>query len=81
MRDHQPDILFRGDPVRRVRHRRLAEADFLTRTIAFELAALDRTRDPARRGAGRSWILEAQRRRRAALTDPRTRLPSRRSLP
>ena len=90
LRDHQPDILFQGDSARRARHRRLAEADFLTRNIALELAAHARTGDPARRGAGRRWIFEAQRRRRAALTavrpaaesaEARTRLPTRRSLP
>ena len=67
LRDHQPDILFRGDAARRARHRRFAEADFLTRTIALELQAVARTGDPARRGAGRRWIFEAQRRRRDAL--------------
>ncbi len=83
LRDHQPDILFRGNSARRARHYRLAEADFLTRTISLELRALGQACDPARRGAGRCWIFEAQRRRRAALAaarqaGTRSRLPARR---
>ncbi len=69
LHDHQPDILFQGDSLARGRHRALAEADFLTRNIALELAAMARARGPARRGAGRVWILGAQARRRNVLAD------------
>lgn len=67
LRDHQPDILFQGNPLERGRHRALAEADFLTRNIALELLSVARHDDPARRGAARIWILAAQARRRKAL--------------
>ena len=40
---------------------------FLSRNIALELAAMSTIEDPARRGAGRAWILAAQARRRKAL--------------
>ncbi len=69
LRDHQPDILFQGDSLARGRHRALAEADFLTRNIALELTAMAQAQSPARRGAGRIWILGAQARRRKVLAD------------
>ncbi len=69
LRDHQPDILFQGDSLAHGRHRALAEADFLTRNIALELATMAQARSPARRGAGRVWILGAQARRRKVLAD------------
>jgi hypothetical protein len=69
LRDHQPDILFQGDTLRRGLHRARAEAAFLSRNIAFELVAMARTGDPARKGAGRAWILCAQTRRRKVLAD------------
>lgn len=69
LRDHQPDILFQGDTLRRGLHRALGEAAFLSRNIAVELVAMAATGDPARRGAGRTWILGAQARRRKALAN------------
>ena len=67
LRDHQPDILFQGDTLRRGLHRARGEIAFLSRNIALELAAMAATEDPARRGAGRAWILDAQFRRRKAM--------------
>ncbi|MDH3596296.1 MAG: hypothetical protein OEU09_03345 [Rhodospirillales bacterium] len=69
LRDHQPDILFQGDALRRGLHRARGEAAFLSRNIALELVAMAAAGDPARRGAGRAWILGAQARRRKALAD------------
>ncbi len=67
LRDHQPDILFQGDTLRRGLYRARGEVAFLCRNIALELAAMAASEDPARRGAGRAWILAAQARRRKAL--------------
>lgn len=67
LRDHQPDILFQGDTLRRGLHRARGEVAFLNRNIALELAAMDAMDDPVRRGAGRTWILAAQTRRRRAV--------------
>ncbi len=67
LRDHQPDILFQGDTLRRGLYRAQGEVAFLSRNIARELAAMAAIDDPARRGAGRAWILAAQARRRRAL--------------
>jgi hypothetical protein len=69
LRDHQPDILFQGDSLRRGLHRARAEAAFLSRNIALELAAIADAHDPARKGAGRAWVLCAQACRRKALAD------------
>lgn len=69
LRDHQPDILFQGDSLKRGLHRARAEADFLSRGIALELAAIAAAHDPARKGAGRVWIRRAQACRRKALAD------------
>ena len=69
LRDHQPDILFQGDGLRRGLHRARAEAAFLSRNIALELAAIADADDPARKGAGRAWVLCAQACRRKALAD------------
>ncbi len=69
LRDHQPDILFQGDTLRRGHHRAHGEVAFLSRNIAVELVAMAAAGDPARRGAGRAWILDAQARRRKALAD------------
>jgi hypothetical protein len=69
LRDHQPDILFQGDTLRRGLHRARGEAAFLSRNIALELIAMAAAADPARKGAGRAWILDAQARRRKALAD------------
>ncbi len=69
LRDHQPDILFQGDTLRRGLHRARGEVAFLSRNIALELVAMAAAGDPARRGAGRTWILGAQARRRKALAD------------
>ena len=71
LRDHQPDILFQGDGLKRAQHRALSEAGFLTRNIAIELAAVAQSDDPARKGAARAWIIEAQARRRKVLADAR----------
>jgi hypothetical protein len=67
LRDHQPDILFQGDTLRRGLHRARGEVAFLSRNIALELAAMAAMDDPVQRGAGRAWILAAQARRRKAL--------------
>ena len=67
LRDHQPDILFQGDTLRRGLYRARGEVAFLSRNIALELAAMAAADDPARRGAGRAWIFAAQDRRRKAL--------------
>ena len=69
LRDHQPDILFQGDTLRRGLHRARGEVAFLSRNIAVELVAMADTGDPGRKGAGRAWILGAQARRRKALAD------------
>ena len=69
LRDHQPDILFQGDTLRRGLHRARGEIAFLSRNIALELVAMAAAGDAARRGAGRAWILSAQARRRKALAD------------
>jgi hypothetical protein len=69
LRDHQPDILFQGDTLRRGLYRARGEAAFLSRNIAQELVAIAVANDPARKGAGRVWILEAQAHRRKALAD------------
>jgi hypothetical protein len=69
LRDHQPDILFQGDALRRGLHRARGEVAFLSRNIAVQLIAMAATADPARKGAGRTWILDAQARRRKALAD------------
>ena len=69
LRDHQPDILFHGDTLRRGLHRARGEVAFLSRNIAVELVAMAAAGDPARRGAGRAWILGAQARRRKALAN------------
>ncbi len=67
LRDHQPDILFQGDTLRRGLHRARGDVAFLSRNIALELAAMAAVDDPARQGAGRAWILAAQARRRKAM--------------
>jgi hypothetical protein len=69
LRDHQPDILFQGDTLRRGLHHARGEVAFLGRNIALELLAMAAAGDPARKGAGRAWILGAQARRRKALAD------------
>jgi len=69
LRDHQPDILFQGDTLRRGLHRARGEMAFLSRNIALELVAMSAAGCPARKGAGRTWILGAQARRRRALAD------------
>ena len=69
LRDHQPDIPFQGDSLRRGLHRARSEAAFLSRNIALELAAIAGSDGPARKGAGRAWILGAQACRRKALAD------------
>ena len=57
LRDHQPDILFQGDTLRRGLHRARGEVTFLSRNIAVELTAMAATADPARKGAGRTWMV------------------------
>lgn len=67
LRDHQPDILFQGDTLRRGLYRARGDVAFLSRNIALELAAMAAIDDPARQGAGRAWIFAAQARRRKAM--------------
>ncbi len=65
--DHQPDIRFQGDGLARGLHRAAARAACLSRNIAIELKAIAAAKDPARKAAGRIWIVEAQGARREAL--------------
>ena len=67
-RDGQPDILCGGDPLLHGLHRWRARADWLTRNIAIELAAIRNPLSSPRRKAGaRGWIFQAQNERRRAL--------------
>ena len=71
-RDGQPDILCGGDPLLHGLHRWRARADWLTRNIAIELAAIRNPLSSPRRKAGaRGWILQAQGERRQALHNVR----------
>jgi len=62
----QPRVLHADDPAAHERSRARATAAFLTQNISWELHAMA-GRDPARVGAGRAWIIAAQRGRREAL--------------
>lgn len=67
-RDGQPDILCGGDPLLHGLHRWRARADWLTRNIAIELAAIGNPLSSPRRKAGaRRWIFQAQGERRQAV--------------
>ena len=68
-RDHQPDLRFQGDSLRRALFRKRSEAAFVSRNIDLELKAMAGSTCRARWGAGRAWIIRAQRRRRAALAN------------
>ena len=71
-RDGQPDILCGGDPLRHGFHRWRARADWLTRNIAIELAAIRSPLNTSRRKAdARIWIQQAQGERRQALHNAR----------
>lgn len=67
LRDHQPDIRFQGDSLRRALLRHRSEAAFITDNIQLELSAMAASGDECRRGQGRAWVFEAQRWRRDAL--------------
>ena len=71
-RDGQPDILCGGDALRHGLHRWRSRADWLTRNISIELAAIRNPLSSPRRKAGaRAWIQQAQGERRQALHNAR----------
>lgn len=65
--DAQPDIRHQGDGLQRGLHRAAARVACLTRNISIELQAIRAHADPARKAAGRVWIVQAQGARREAL--------------
>ena len=69
--DHQPDISYQGDNVRRGRDRAVMWNDFCTRQIVEALGTIAQTRDIRRKARERVWIIECQKRRRGALRDRR----------
>ncbi len=66
LRDHQPDIRFQGDSLRRALLRHRSEIAFISCNIKLELQAMAATTDQLRWGQGRSWVIQAQKWRRAA---------------
>ena len=60
LRDHQQDILFRGNVLGRALYRHRSEMKFLSRQIAFELRSVAANSKGPRSGAKRAWILRSQ---------------------
>ena len=69
LRDHQPDIRFQGNSLRLGLLRHRSEIAFISCNIKLELQAMAATTDQRRWGQGRSWVIQAQKWRRAALAD------------
>ena len=69
--DHQPDILYQGDNVRRGRKRAADKIAFLTQQIAIEVGCIAQAADERRKAKGRIWVAEAQAARRGAMRERR----------
>ena len=69
LRDHQPDIRFQGNSLRLSLLRHRSQIAFISCNIKLELQAMAATTDQRRWGQGRSWVIQAQKWRRAALAD------------
>jgi hypothetical protein len=66
LRDHQPDIRFQGDALKRGLHRAEARVSCLARNIRIEIIAIRNSEDEGRKSVGRTWIKQALAARREA---------------